>query len=224
MNARVAVGGARFIFALIEVVSLVARYIWGLDTASFAPGNFFAYLTIQSNIAFMVVCVVGGIVAFTSVIDPPWLTNLHAVVLSWILVAGIVFAILVQQAGERGFRLEVPWSDQVLHFWLPALALLEWIVSRGRGRSQWRMVSLTVGYPVIWGAITLVRGAVVGWYPYFFLDPDQVTDPFEFVTYSTIALATFAVTSTGVISLARLRPIAERFSPRTAPESAEQRP
>ena len=222
MNSRVAVGAARFIFALVELVSLVARYIWGLDTASFAPGNFFAYLTIQSNIAFMVVCVVGGIVALKSTVDPPWLTNLHAVVLSWILVAGIVFAILVQQAGERGFRLEVPWSDQVLHFWLPAFALLEWIISRGRGRSQWRMITLTVGYPVIWGGITLVRGAVVGWYPYFFLDPDQVTDPFEFVTYSSIALLTFAVTSTGVISLARLRPVAERVSARTVRASVEQ--
>lgn len=222
MNSRVAVGGARFIFALVELVSLVARYIWGLDTPSFAPGNFFAYLTIQSNISFMVVCIVGGIVAVKATSDPPWLTNLHAVVLSWILVAGIVFAILVQQAGERGFALEVPWSDQVLHFWLPAFALIEWIVSRGRGSSQWRMITLTVGYPVIWGAITLVRGAVVGWYPYFFLDPDQVTDPFEFVTYSAIALATFAVTSTGVISLARLRPVAEMLSPRTVPESAEQ--
>jgi hypothetical protein len=217
------VGAARFIFALVELVSLVARYIWGLDTASFAPGNFFAYLTIQSNIAFLVVCVVGGIVAVKSTADPPWLTNLHAVVLSWILVAGIVFAILVQQAGERGFRLEVPWSDQVLHFWLPACALLEWIISRGRGRSQWRMISLTVGYPVIWGGITLVRGAVVGWYPYFFLDPDQVTDPFEFVTYSSIALMTFAVTSTGVISLARLTPVAERITVRTARASAAQR-
>jgi len=222
VNSRVAVGGARFIFALVELVSLVARYIWGLDTPSFAPGNFFAYLTIQSNISFMVVCIVGGIVAVKATSDPPWLTNLHAVVLSWILVAGIVFAILVQQAGERGFALEVPWSDQVLHFWLPAFALIEWIVSRGRGSSQWRMITLTVGYPVIWGAITLVRGAVVGWYPYFFLDPDQVTDPFEFVTYSAIALATFAVTSTGVISLARLRPVAEMLSPRTVPESAEQ--
>ncbi len=215
-------GAARFIFALVELVSLVARYIWGLDTASFAPGNFFAYLTIQSNIAFMVVCVVGGIVAVKSTVDPPWLTNLHAVVLSWILVAGIVFAILVQQAGERGFRLEVPWSDQVLHFWLPGFALLEWIISRGRGRSQWRMITLTVGYPVIWGGVTLVRGAVVGWYPYFFLDPDQVTDPFEFVSYSSIALMTFAVTSTGVISLARIRPVAERLTGRTVRASAEQ--
>ena len=220
MSVRVAVAGARFAFALVGLVSLVARFIWGLGSATFTAGNFFAYLTMQSNIAFMVVCVVGCIVALRSGADPPWLTNLHALVLTWILVAGVVFAILVQQAGARGFTLEVPWSDQVLHFWLPAFALVEWAVSTGRGRAQWRMLFVTIGYPVVWGIITLVRGAVVGWYPYFFLDPDQVGDPAEFVLYSTLALSTFAVVGTGVIALTRLTPVGERFSWRTAPASS----
>lgn len=223
MNARVAVSGARFVFVALELVSLVARYIWGLGSATFTPGNFFGYLTIQSNIAFLVVCVVGGIVALRSRADPPWLTNLHALVLSWILVAGTVFAILVEQAGERGFRLEVPWSDQVLHFWLPALALLEWIFSPGRGRAQWRMLAIAIGYPIVWGIITLVRGAVVGWYPYFFLDPNQVKDPVEFVLYSTLALATFAVVGSATIALSRIRPVGDRLTRRTAPEQSLQR-
>ena len=230
MNVRVAVAGARFVFALVELVALVARYNWGLGSATFAPGNFFGYLTIQSNIAFLVVCVVGGIVALRSTEDPQWLANLHALVLSWILVAGSVFAILVQQSGERGFPLEVPWSDQVLHFWLPSFALVEWLFSPGRGRAHWRMLAVTVGYPVVWGIITLIRGAVVGWYPYFFLDPQQVTDPVEFVLYSTIALSAFAIIGSGTLALSRLRPVGERLrergrtpgarplSRRTAPE------
>lgn len=213
--------GARLVFALIGLSSLISRFVWGLGSATFTAGNFFAYLTMQSNIAFMVVCIVGAIVALRSDADPPWLTNLHALVLTWILVAGIVFAILVQQAGERGFRLEVPWSDQVLHFWLPAFALVEWMASTGRGRAQWRMLYVTIGYPIVWGIITLVRGAVVGWYPYFFLDPDQVRDPVEFVLYSTIALSTFAITGTGVIALTRLQPFGERISWRRVRVSTE---
>ena len=224
MSVRVAVAGARFAFALVGLVSLVARFIWGLGSATFTAGNFFAYLTMQSNIAFMVVCVVGCIVAMRSGADPPWLTNLHALVLTWILVAGVVFAILVQQAGARGFTLEVPWSDQVLHFWLPAFALAEWLFSPGRGRANWRMLAVTVGYPVVWGVITLVRGAVVGWYPYFFLDPQQVTDPFEFVLYSTLALTTFAVVGSCTLALSRLKPVGERFRQRTERESPAPRP
>ncbi|GAB2459029.1 Pr6Pr family membrane protein [Conyzicola lurida] len=196
-------GAARLVFALVCLVALIFRFLWGLGSATFTAGNFFAYLTMQSNIAFLLVCVVGGIVALRTETDPHWLTNLHALVLSWILVAGIVFAILVQQAGERQFQIEVPWSDQVLHFYLPAAALVEWVFGVGRGRAQWRYLGVVVGYPVVWGIITLVRGAFVGWYPYFFLDPGQVTDPVELAVYCGVALSAFAIVGTGVFALSR---------------------
>jgi hypothetical protein len=211
VTVRAAVGCARLVFAAVCLVSLVARFLWGLGSATFTAGNFFAYLTMQSNIAFLLVCVVGGLVALRSPNDPPWLTDLHAVVLSWTVVAGVVFALLVQQAGERSFRIDVPWSDQVLHFWLPAVALLEWIVAPGRGRAQWRILSLVLGYPIVWGVLTLIRGASVGWYPYFFLDPGQVQDPVEFVLYSTIALTTFALVGSAVITLTKAPPLGERL-------------
>ncbi|MCU1542356.1 MAG: hypothetical protein JWM50_221 [Microbacteriaceae bacterium] len=211
MTARVGVGCARLVFAVVCLVSLISRFIWGLGSSTFTAGNFFAYLTMQSNIAFLVVCVVGGLVAVRSRSDPPWLTNLHAVVLSWTVVAGVVFAILVQQAGERSFHIDVPWSDQVLHFWLPAFALLEWMIAPGRGRAQWRILYLVLGYPVVWGVLTLIRGASVGWYPYFFLDPGQVRDPFEFTLYSSLALATFGVIGSLVISAAKAQPLGERY-------------
>jgi hypothetical protein len=197
------VGAARLVFALVCLVALIFRFLWGLGSATFTAGNFFAYLTMQSNIAFLLVCVVGGIVALRTETDPPWLTNLHGLVLSWILVAGIVFAILVQQAGERQFQIEVPWSDQVLHFYLPAAALVEWVFGTGRGRAQWRYLGVVVGYPVVWGIITLIRGAFVGWYPYFFLDPGQVTDPVELAVYCAVALSAFAIVGAGVFALSR---------------------
>jgi hypothetical protein len=211
VTIRVTVGCVRLLFAVVCLVSLVARFLWGLGSATFTAGNFFAYLTMQSNIAFVVVCVLGGLVALRSPNDPPWLTDLHAVVLSWTVVAGVVFALIVQQAGERSFRIDVPWSDQVLHFWLPALALLEWLVAPGRGRARWRILSLVLGYPVVWGVLTLIRGASVGWYPYFFLDPGQVQDPLEFVLYSTIALSTFAVIGCIMVTLTKAPPVGERL-------------
>jgi hypothetical protein len=214
VTVRLSVGCARLVFAAVCLVSLVARFIWGLGSATFTAGNFFAYLTMQSNIAFLVVCVVGGLVAMRSGSDPPWLTNLHAVVLSWTVVAGVVFALLVQQAGERSFRIDVPWSDQVLHFWLPALALLEWAIAPGRRRAQWRMLYLVLGYPVVWGVLTLIRGATVGWYPYFFLDPGQVRDPVEFALYSGIAMTTFALVGSLVITTTKARPLGETHLPR----------
>jgi hypothetical protein len=210
MSIRTAFGLARLVAALICTVALVSRFLWGLGTATFTASNFFAYLTIQSNMVFVVVAVHSGLRDFSTRGDPRWLTALRAVVLSWTVSAGIVFAVLIQQAGMRGVRIDVPWSDLVLHFWLPFFALLDWLFAPGRGRVRWRAVAVVVAFPVLWGAVTMARGALVGWYPYFFLDPAQVSGPGEFALFGGVALLLFAAVACGVLGVSRLRPLAER--------------
>ncbi len=119
---------------------------------------------------------------------------------SYLTVAGIVFGLLAAQAAERDYRLDVPWSDQLLHFWIPGFALADWLLSPGRHRVPWRFSYLVLGYPLIWGMITEVRGSIVGWYPYFFLDPYQVESVGEFAMYSAAALVLFS----GIASLLNL--------------------
>jgi hypothetical protein len=64
---------------------------------------------------------------------------------------------------------------------------------------------------MVWGILTLLRGAVVGWYPYFFLDPAQVANAGEFILLAGLALVLFAVVSVSVVALTRARPILERW-------------
>lgn len=210
-TVRTVVGVVRLVGAIVCAVALVARFIWGLGSVTFTASNFFAYLTIQSNLAFVVVMVVAGIMALRSPRDPHWLTTARATVLSCTVSAGAVFALLVEQAGVRGLPLSVPWSDQVLHFWLPALALVDWTISPGRGRALWRSIVFVQVYTVVWGVVTLIRGSVVGWYPYFFLDPAQISGIGEFLLLSCVALGSFAALSCGVVLLSHLRPPLERL-------------
>lgn len=213
-TVRAVVGIVRLIGAIVCAVALVARFVWGLGSVTFTASNFFAYLTIQSNLAFVAVMAVAGVVALRSPRDPRWLTTARATVLSCTVSAGAVFALLVEQAGARGLPLSVPWSDQVLHFWLPALALVDWAISPGRGRALWRSVVFVQVYTVVWGVVTLIRGPIVGWYPYFFLDPAQISGIGEFLLLSCIALASFAAISVGVVALTHLRPLLDRLQQR----------
>lgn len=210
MRIRTIFGFAHLILASVCLVALVFRFTWGLGSATFNASNFFAYLTIQSNVAFVAVSTLTGFIGLRGGEDPPWLSTLRAAVLSCTISAGIVFAFLIQQAGEREFRIDVPWSDQLLHFWLPAVALVDWVVSPGRGRAHRFAIAAAVGYPVLWGVITMVRGNIVGWYPYFFLDPQQVSGLGEFALLGGIALTLFAAISVGLVWLSRLTPLAER--------------
>ncbi|MCU1506813.1 MAG: hypothetical protein QOG18_648 [Microbacteriaceae bacterium] len=211
MTVRTAVGLSRLVTAALCATALVARFIWGLGSVTFTASNFFAYLTIQGNMAFVLVSILAGVLALRGRRDPRWLDTARAAVLSCTISAGVVFGFLIQQAGERGLPLDVPWSDQVLHFWLPSFAILDWIFGPGRGRAQWRAIPIVLGYTMVWGILTLLRGAVVGWYPYFFLDPAQVANAGEFILLAGLALVLFAVVSVSVVALTRARPILERW-------------
>ncbi|MFS0912300.1 Pr6Pr family membrane protein [Microbacterium sp. 179-I 3D2 NHS] len=190
--------------AAICLVALIHRLSWGLASNTIASENFFAYLTNQSNIAFVVLLVVGGVIALRRAQDPRWLTIAFALVLSWTITAGIVFAVMVWQGGERGIRIDVPWSDQILHFWLPACTIAAWALAPGHRSVPWRVVPLTLAYPLAWGAFTMWRGPLIGWYPYYFLDPRQVSGPGEFLTFSGIALIVFAAVAAVLVLISRM--------------------
>ena len=216
VKLRVTFGAVRLLMAVVCFMALVSRFLWGLGSATFTPGNFFAYLTIQSSILFLVVTVVAAIVTLRGMDDPPWLDLARATVLSCTVSCGVIFALIVEQSGERGFRIDVPWSDVVLHFVLPSVAVLDWIIGPGRGIAPWRSIALVLVFMIGWGSVTLVRGPIVGWYPYFFLDPAQLANTGQFFTFATIAILLFGGISTALVAASRATPLAERWATRWA--------
>ncbi|MGB4136391.1 MAG: Pr6Pr family membrane protein [Microbacterium sp.] len=205
MTLRTAFGWARLLTAAVCAGALVHRLFWGLGSQTIAGQNFFAYLTIQSNIVFAVLAVVAGVIALRSAEDPAWLTTARAVVLSWTITAGLAFALIVWQAGVHGIQIWVPWSDIVLHFVLPAWTVVAWTFGPGRRAASWRVVPFVLCYPIAWGVFTIWRGRTIGWYPYYFLDPRQVSGMPELVVTCAIALAIFAAVAAGLVALSRWR-------------------
>lgn len=85
-----------------------------------------------------------------------------------ILVAGVVhFFFLRPLLDLHGWDLV---ADRSLHVVVPALAVLGWLVLGPRDRIGRADLLPSLVVPVGWLAYTLVRGAVVSWYPYPFID------------------------------------------------------
>lgn len=213
MTVRATFGALRLCIAAVCLLALVSRFLWGLGSSTFTPGNFFAYLTVQSNILFLVVTVLAGITALRDEDDAPWLDLARATVLSATVSCGIVFALIIEQSGERGFRIDVPWSDVVLHFVLPTVAVLDWVIGPGRGRAPWRSVLIVLAFILGWGLVTLVRGPIVGWYPYFFLDPAQLANTGQFFLFGGTAVGLFGGISALMVALSLRQPLAEDWFP-----------
>ncbi|AMB59630.1 Pr6Pr family membrane protein [Microterricola viridarii] len=204
---RIALGGYRLALAGLELLALFGNFNYVLGFSSFATNNFFSYFTIQSAMIAVVVLITGGITALLRPRDPHWLSIMRTVTMCYLLVSGIVFAVIVAQASSHAYRIEVPWSDTLLHFVVPVLALLGWfvdaVISPRSDPMPWSTLGWVLPFPTLWLVFTLVRGADVGWYPYFFLDPAQVGGPLGIAFYCLLVLGIFLGVSALLVAVSR---------------------
>jgi hypothetical protein len=123
----------------------------------FNPANHFSYFTVLSN-------VFAGVVALLGVFSPVSAQIRGAAVL-YMTTTGIVYALLL-----RGVDVQTPaYANWVLHVVVPILVVVEWLLAPERTTRAWIWLS----FPLAYVAYTLVRGPIVDWYPYPFLDPRQ---------------------------------------------------
>ena len=203
---RTVVGVLRLVVAALGAAALASYFVYVLGFSTFSTLNYFAYFTQQSNIANVVVLAVSGVLALRGRPEGRAFAAVHALVTTYVVVSGIVYGVILVESLSNDFAIGVPWSTQVLHFWIPGFLVVDWVLAPGRTRVSWSILSVVLVFPVVWGVATIVRGADVGWYPYFFLDPAQVRWPDEFVMYNAIALGVIVGVMSGLIALSHLRP------------------
>lgn len=124
-----------------------------------------SFFTIESNL-------IVTVVAFTLVRTPDrdgpvWRAVRLAGVLA-ITVTGLVYVTVLRGLVELTPAGTV--ADTGLHYLTPALVLVGWLLFGPRPRVDLRSIGLALIFPVTWLAYTLVRGEVIGSYPYPFVD------------------------------------------------------
>lgn len=205
-EARLALGVFRVLVAVLEVVALVGNFQYVLGFRFFATANFFSYFTIQSAMLAVATLAIAAGFALRAPNDPPWLGILRTMVTVYLLVSGLVFGLIVAQASTRDYRIEVPWSDTLLHFVVPALAMIAWTtdsIIAVNPRVPWPTVGWVLVFPALWLPYTLVRGADVGWYPYFFLDEAQVGGFLGVALYCVLVLGIFVGLTAALVAISR---------------------
>lgn len=92
--------------------------------------------------------------------------------------------------------------DKLLHVVVPLLAVGAWLLVGPRGRLTGSEVLPALVYPLGWLGWTLVHGAATGWYPYPFVDVDDLGYGVVALNSVGVAVLVLAV-SLGVVTLDR---------------------
>lgn len=128
--------------------------------------NVFAYFTIQSNL------LLGATVLMLALQpDRPQSTLFKTLRLNGVLciaVTGIVYHLVL--AGLDDLTGWAAVANLLLHTATPILGVLGWLLFGPRGKTDQRIVGWSIVYPLLWLVFTLVRGEIVGFYPYPFVD------------------------------------------------------
>ena len=184
----------------LGAVAIVATFADTASRTSINPFNFFGFFTIQSNIIWLIMIAITGIVALRGIKQPSLLPLARGCATAYMILVGVIYNALL--AGQEG-GVALEWANNVVHIILPIYALLDWILFADRPPLAWKRLWVSLVYPMVWVVVVLIRGATDGWVPYPFFNP---ATGYGLVFAYALAIAVLTVITAAIVwALSRLR-------------------
>lgn len=163
-GVRLVAGGA----ALVGWAGLVLQYglFVGKVGIALASWRYIGFFTILSNIG---VALIATAIALGG---KGWLTGARARLtgLTAILTVGLVYSVLLRALWDPSGLDKL--ADAILHDVTPILFAALWALMP-HGQLKWADLKWALMPPALYLGYALTRGSADGWYPYFFLDPNN---------------------------------------------------
>ena len=163
--------------------------------------HFFSFFTILTNLlaaAALLVPVVAPDTRLARFLDRP---SVRTGITGYIVIVGVVYYLLLSDIGDAS-----GWSrffEQVLHYVTPPLFVLDWLLFVPKRDLSWRNGAQCLVFPTAYAVWILGYGAASGWYPYPFLDVDDLGYPRTLLNIVGLVLAFLALDLT-LVGLGRL--------------------
>ncbi len=192
MNKRLFLIGARLFFAVLNIAAIVMQLLYSTQyVVNFSLINFFSFFTILSNVFVAVVFIMSAY--YLAIGRKPSVADdvLRGASVLYMAITGIVYSLLLSGVDVD---LTLPWVNLQLHYIMPIVVIADWLYQPQKNKLTTRSIAGWLAFPALYLVYTLVRGSIVNWYPYPFLDPDKVGGYGGVVLYGAgILVALFAV-------------------------------
>lgn len=158
----------RYGFALLGLAGLTAQYLYNVaNIPDYKPANFFSFFTVESNIIAVVSLLISATYAWRGTV-PRWVHYVRGAATIYMTVTGVTYSLLLRNVEVDT---AVPWVNLVLHYIIPIVMIVDWLIDLPPFRIRVGSAMVWLIYPILYLAYSLLRGPLVDWYPYPFLDP-----------------------------------------------------
>ncbi|SES18064.1 hypothetical protein SAMN04487944_12226 [Gracilibacillus ureilyticus] len=126
--------------------------------------------TIQSNLIVSLTFLFSSFTLLKRKDDDSLLAYFKNASVLFMAVCILTYHFLLASGGEyEGFRIITNFT---LHYLIPILVFLNWLLFESKQKYRFRSILYWMIFPAIYTAVSLLRGLVDGFYPYFFFNPN----------------------------------------------------
>lgn len=168
MNKHKLYAAIRLFFAGIALAAVITQLANSIATGR-SVANFFSFFTIESNILAIALLVLLGIEGLRHKTAKEH-TFFRGGVTLFMTITGIVYTLLLS-GNEVSLQTTIPWVNTVLHYIMPVVMLADWLITPPKQSLPFRRAALWLLFPLAYLTYSIIRGSVVGWYPYPFINP-----------------------------------------------------
>ena len=160
--------------------------------------HFFSYYTNLSNL------LAGLVLLWSARAGPgePALAVWRLMAVINMTIVGVVFAVLLRNLPLGAL---LPWVNFVLHYLMPCVMVLDWLLWPPRQRLKFRTLMACLPFPLLYLGYTLLRGHAFGWYPYPFLNPAKTGGYGGVTAYALGITVLFLIAGFALMAIANKR-------------------
>ena len=175
----------RLALASLLLVALVSQLLIGLSRSELTVARFFSYFTVLSNTLAVIVLV--WLAARPGSDSTRWFAVFRGAVTVYMSVTGVVYAVLLAP-NLTDVAVPEPWIDWTIHVIGPIAFAVDWFAYPPPTRIGMGALEIWLAFPVAYLGYSLIRGSIVDWYPYPFLDPDETDGYLGVALWSVVVL------------------------------------
>ncbi|RYF25587.1 MAG: hypothetical protein EOO42_03490 [Flavobacteriales bacterium] len=174
--------------------ALVLQFVIMKDSAI----NFFSYFTILSNLLVAVGVTIPLIAAHAKVATLVSSASTKTALALYIFIVGLIYNLVLRGIWEpKGWQLV---ADNLLHVIVPILYIIYWLSYPQKTALKYAEILKWFYFPIAYLAYSLIRGHLVKWYPYPFLNVTEfgyqqvlINAGFVVITFTIIASILIAI-------------------------------
>ena len=168
----------RAAFAVVGIVAIILQFRLALNGTRSLLGStvvFFSYFTILTNVLVALDMMVPAVAPASPFARWTTTEGVRAAIAMYAAVVGVIYHLFLHATwNPQGLAFGV---NITLHYVMPIAMVLDWLLFVPKGRLRWIDPFKWLAFPLLYGVWTVIHGAVIGWYPYWFIDIGELGWP-----------------------------------------------